>query len=263
MTGRLTVVHVADIHTRKNKDGYIGLKDFSGDVIRLYEKLGWDWQARVIITKNPQAVANRLRVQELQFQTIDRDATRLRPVQPDYLLIFQKRGKNPEPVLPRPRGELNNELWIDWAGNNWDKNTFSNNLSDISTEEDFIKYARELWKTYQGQTAVWRDINTTKVLRHKGKGGTRLNEDDTKHICPLQLEPVEQIIKMYSNPGDIVLDPFLGSGTTVYQAVMFERYGVGIELKPEYFYHLAAKNIEEAVRLSKEEDLFSMAGIEV
>jgi DNA modification methylase len=114
----------------------------------------------------------------------------------------------------------------------------------------------------QGQP-IWDDIKETEVLRHKGKGGMRLNEDDTKHICPLQLEPVERAIKLWSNPGDIVLDPFLGSGTTVYQAVMFERYGVGIELKPEYFYHLAAKNIEEAVRLSKEEDLFSMAGIEV
>jgi DNA modification methylase len=130
-------------------------------------------------------------------------------------------------------------------------------------EEEFADIGRQLYKHYQSGNPIWDDIRETEVLAHKGKGGKRLDENDTKHICPLQLEPVERAIKLWSNPGDTVLDPFLGSGTTVYQAVKFGRYGMGIELKPEYFYDLAVKNIEEAVRLSKEEDLFSLAGIEV
>jgi hypothetical protein len=266
MPGRKTVVHVADIHARKNKDGFLGLKDFSGDVIRLYVECGWLYQGRIPIAKNPQATAIRLKAHELMFATMKRDASRLMPVQPDYLLVFSKEGKNSEPILPIENGEMNEDVWIDWAGNTWLNGLFekletSNNRQEI--EEAAKQVTRDIVKHYLQGNPIWQDIKETEVLRHKGKGGARLDENDTKHICPLQLEPVERSIKLWSNPGDVVLDPFLGSGTTVYQAVMFERYGVGIELKPEYFYDLAVKNVEEAARLSKEEDLFSIAGIEV
>jgi hypothetical protein len=271
MPGRMSVVHVADVHAKKNKDGYIGLKDFAGGVIKLHEKHGWIHKGRIAIAKNPQSVANRLRVHELQFQTIDRDATRLVPVQPDYLLIFEKPGKNAIPVLPRPRNEMNNELWIEWAGNTWDNpnGTFSR-LNEISmddlealSKDDLLEIILQQRKLLNPLPIVWKDIKVSDVVNHKGKNNKRVDENDTKHICPLQLEPVERIIKMYSNPGETVLTPFMGSGTEVYQAIMFGRYGVGIELKPEYFYDLAVKNIEEAVRLSKQEDLFSQHGIEI
>lgn len=262
MPGRKTVVHVADIHARKNSDGFLGLKDFSGDVIRLYDRCGWDYQGRVPIAKNPQATAIRLKAHELMFATMKRDAARLMPVQPDYLLVFTKPGKNPEPILPMKNGEMNEDTWIKWAGNTW-LNGLGNKLeSGELTKDDFMAIAEEIYNHYKTNKVIWDDIRETEVLQHKGKSGARLNEDDTKHICPLQLEPVERAIKLWSNPGDIVLTPFMGIGTEVYQAVMFERYGIGIELKPEYFYQ-AEKNINEAVRLSKQEDLFSMAGIEV
>jgi DNA modification methylase len=263
MPGRKTVVHVADIHARKNKDGFLGLIPFSDRVVQLYSDCGWDYQGRIPIAKNPQAAAIRLKAHELMFATMKRDASRLMPVQPDYFLVFTKPGKNPEPILPMKNGEMNEETWIEWAGNTWLNGKFDKIEDDTLTERDFIEIARQAYKHYTSGNPIWDDIRETEVLAHKGKGGRRLDENDTKHICPLQLAPVERAIKLWSNPGDTVLDPFLGSGTTVYQAVKFGRYGMGIELKPEYFYDLAVKNVEEAVRLSKEEDLFSLAGIEV
>jgi DNA modification methylase len=261
MIGRNTVVHIADVHYRKNANGRLGVYNFSDDVIKMYEKNGWHFYGRIIITKNPQQAASRLKVDNLKFQTIDRDASRLMPIQPDYLLIFKKPGKNQVPILPRTRDELDNEKWIIWADSDY-TNVECTRLGDIQTEDDFAEYAKLLWR--QQKATIWNDINEGDVLRnHKGKNGARLNQDDTKHITPLQRKPVERVIKLWSNPGEIVLSPFMGSGTEVYEAVLWGRYGVGIELKPEYFYNLAVKNVEEAARLSKEEDLFSMAGIEV
>jgi len=164
-------------------------------------------------------------------------------------------------ILPRPKNEMDNEKWIVWAGNTYVNANFRS-LGDIKTEEDFIEYAKIIWRERNG--AIWNDIKEMDVLKnHKGKKGTRVNEDDVKHICPLQLEPVERIIKFWSNPTEIVFTPFMGAGTEVYQAVMLGRYGVGIELKPEYFYQLAYPNVQEAVRLSTQEDFFSMRGIEM
>jgi DNA modification methylase len=265
MPGRKTVVHVADIHARKAKDGFLGLKDFSGNVIQLYIDHGWLYQGRIPIAKNPQATAIRLKAHELMFATMKRDASRLMPVQPDYLLVFTKSGKNPEPILPIKNGEMNEDTWINWAGNTWLDGLFERletSGSRAEIEQAAKELTKEIVKHHLQSQPIWDDIKETEVLGHKGKSGARLDQDDVKHICPLQLEPVERTIKMWSNPGDIVLDPFLGIGTTVYQAVMFERYGVGIELKPEYYYK-ALENINEAVRLSKQEDLFSQHGIEV
>jgi DNA modification methylase len=263
MPGRKTVVHAADIHARKNRDGFLGLKPFTHDVVRLYNKCGWNYQGAIPIAKNPQATAIRLKAHELMFATMKRDAARLMPVQPDYLLVFTKPGKNPEPILPMENGEYYEDDWIKIAGNTWLNGMWEKLEDDSLTEQDFIEIGKQIYEHYRSGQPIWQDIRETEVLPHKGKGGSRVDENDTKHICPLQLEPVERAIKLWSNPGDVVLDPFLGSGTTVYQAVMFDRYGVGIELKPEYFYDLAVKNIEEAVRLSKQEDLFTQAGIEV
>jgi DNA modification methylase len=263
MPGRKTVVHVADIHARKNKDGFLGLIPFSDRVVQLYTDHGWLYQGRKPIAKNPQATAIRLKAHELMFATMKRDASRLMPVQPDYLLAFTKPGKNSEPILPINNLEMNEDTWIEWAGNTWLNGLWEKLEAGHLTEGDFIDIGKQIYAHYKSSNPIWDDIKETEVLAHKGKGGSRVDENDTKHICPLQLEPVERAIKLWSNPGDAVLDPFLGSGTTVYQAVMFGRYGVGIELKPEYFYDLAVKNVEKAVQLSKQEDLFSIAGIEV
>lgn len=260
--GRKTVVHVADIHARKGKDGFIGLKPFSDRVVSLYNEKGWEFNGRIPIAKNPQATAIRLKAHELMFATMRRDSARLMPVQPDYLLVFTKPGKNENKILPMENGEMNENTWINWAGNTW-LNGLGEKLEDDSlTEQDFIEIAKEIYEHYKSGNPIWDDISETKVLQHTGKSRARLDKDDTKHICPLQLEPVERAIKLWSNPGDTILTPFMGIGTEVYQAIMFQRYGIGIELKQAYFYK-AAENMEKAATLSQSVDLFSMAGIEV
>ena len=189
MQGRKTVVHVADIHYHKGKEGRLGVKDFPGQIIKLYEKQGWHHLGRIAIAKNPQIAAARLKVDSLKFQTMGRDAARLMPVQPDYLLVFEKPGKNQVPILPKTRNELDEDGWIVWAGNTYVNANFES-LGDIKTEEDFVQYARMIWRERNG--IVWDDIIEGDVLKnHKGKKGARVNEDDIKHICPLQLKPVE------------------------------------------------------------------------
>ncbi len=258
MPGRKTAVHVADIHARKVKDGFMGIKPFSHDVEALYSSRGWHYSGRIPIAKNPQATAIRLKSHELMFATMKRDAARLMPVQPDYLMVFTKPGQNTVPVLPIENMEMDEDDWIIRAGQNWLNSNEFESLDDI-TEDEFLEYAREV---YHNRGVIWKDIRETKVLGHKGKNNGRLNEDDTKHICPLQLDVVEWAIKLWSNPGEAVFSPFMGIGTEVYQAVMFNRKGWGIELKLEYFYK-AHENIQEAVRLSTQEDFLSMLGIEI
>ena len=152
---------------------------------------------------------------------------------------------------------MTNDTWINWAGNTW-LNGMGDKLSDDSlTEKDFIEIGKQIYNHYRTGNPIWDDVSETKVLQHKGPGAARLHEDDTKHICPLQLDPVERAIKLWSNPGEKVLTPFMGIGTEVYQAIKFGRFGIGIELKPEYYYQ-ALKNIDRAVLESTQVSLLDL-----
>ncbi len=222
LPGRVTAVHVMDIPAMKGRDGYIGVKDFSGEIIRLYERCGWVYKGRIPIGKNPQAVSIRTRTNTLTFAQFEKDSIVSMPVQGDYLLKFAKPGENPIPVTPIANGEMSRDTWIEWAG------------------------------------YTWTDISETNVLPYRDAKG----EDDVKHICPLQLDVPERAIKLWSNPGERVLTPFMGVGTEVYQAVKFDRYGIGIELNPNYF-NVALKNVQKAASEKYQLDLFSMAGVEL
>lgn len=203
--GRLTCVHTSDIPAMAVKDGYIGMKDFPGEVIRAYERNGWIWVGRAIVTKNPQAQAIRTKAKALLFVQLRKDSSDSRPAILDQILIFKKPGENPTPVKPVENGEVDNETWIDWAG------------------------------------GIWTGINESDTLQYT----TARDPEDEKHICPLQLGTIERCIKLYSNPGETVLTPFMGIGSEAYQAIKFGRKAVGIELKPSYF-RIAAKNMEKA-----------------
>ena len=226
LPGRATIVHCMDIPAIKGKDGYMGVKDFSGDLIRLYIAKGWEYKGRISIAKNPQATAIRTHAHSLTFAQFERDSVSSMTVQGDYILKFVKPGENAIPVNPIANGEATRDTWIAWAGHQ-----------------------------------SWLDIRETNVLQHK-RGMARLGEDDVKHICPLQLEIPERCIKLWSNPGEKILTPFMGIGTEVYEAVRLKRYGIGIELKPEYFWQ-AKKNIDDAVIQSQSIDLFTFAGVEL
>ena len=203
--GRNTCVHTSDIPAMSMKDGYIGIRDFPGAVIEAYEKEGWIFYGRAIVSKNPQAQAIRTHSKALLFAQLRKDSSDSRPALLDHILIFKKSGKADIPVEPVKNGEIDNERWIDWAGGIW---------TDIH-ESDTLKYA------------IARD------------------QDDEKHICPLQLGTIERCIKLYSNPGETILTPFGGIGSEAYQAIRYNRKAILIELKKSY-YDIAVKNLMKA-----------------
>jgi DNA modification methylase len=193
--GRLTCVHTSDIPAMAQRDGYIGVKDFPGEVIRAYEKNGWVFIGRAFVQKNPQAQAIRIKSKALLFVQLRKDSSDSRPALIDQVLLFKKPGDNLVPVCPVENGELDNEGWIEWAH------------------------------------GIWLGIRETDTLQFH----TARSQDDEKHICPLQLGTIERCVKLYSNPGETVLTPFGGIGSEGYVALKNNRKAVLCELKPEYF----------------------------
>lgn len=193
--GRLSCVHVSDIPAMAQKDGYIGIKDFPGDVIRAHMDEGWTFYGRAFVQKNPQAQAIRTKAKALLFVQLRKDSSDSRPALIDQILIFKKPGENEVKIEPVKNGEIDNERWIEWAN------------------------------------GIWLGINESDTLQYT----TARDGDDEKHICPLQLGTIERCIKLYSNPGETVFTPFMGIGSEAYQALKFNRKAIGIELKASYF----------------------------
>lgn len=214
--GRLSCVHTSDLPAMMMKDGYIGLKDFPGQVIKAHEEAGWIYHGWALVAKNPQAQAIRVKANGLSFGQLRKDSAMSRPCLLDRVLFFRKSGDNKVPVEPVGRGEIDNEIWIDWAG------------------------------------GVWLGISETDTLQYT----TARAPEDERHICPLQLGTIERCIKLYSNPGEIILTPFLGIGSEAYQAIRFGRKAIGIELKESY-YNTAVKNLRDCQRETEMVDLFS------
>jgi DNA modification methylase len=205
--GRLTCVHTSDIPAMAQKDGYIGIKDFPGDVIRAYQAVGWVFVGRAFVQKNPQAQAIRTKSKALLFVQLRKDSADSRPALVDQILMFSKPGENAVPIKPVENGEMDNETWIEWAH------------------------------------GIWLGIQETETLQYSAARDV----DDEKHICPLQLGTIERCIKLYSNPGETVLTPFMGIGSEAYMALKLGRKAIGIELKPSYF-DVAVKNLKNAVQ---------------
>jgi DNA modification methylase len=201
--GRLSCVHTSDIPAMANRDGYIGLKDFPGEVIREHIRCGWTFVGRIFIQKNPQAQAIRVKSKSLLFVQMNKDSSHSRPALVDQILIFKKPGENTIPITPIQNNEMNNELWIKWAH------------------------------------GIWLDILETETLQYY----QAREKDDEKHVCPLQLGTIERCIKLYSNPGELVLTPFMGIGSEAYMAVKLGRKAIGIELKKSYF-DIAINNLK-------------------
>jgi len=215
--GRLSCVHTSDIPAMANRDGYIGLKDFPGKVIKFHQDHGWTFIGRAFIQKNPQAQAIRVKSKALLFVQMKKDSSHSRPALIDQILIFKKPGENAIPIEPVKNGELTNETWIKWAH------------------------------------GIWTDINETNTLQYYcGR-----DPMDEKHVAPLQLETIERIIKLYSNPGEMILTPFGGIGSEAFQAIKLGRNATMIELKQSY-YKIAIQNLR-TISTQKNEDLFSMA----
>ncbi len=227
MPGRMTAVHCADIPSGNTGNDH--MIDFPGDIIRLHERHGFRYIARYSIWKEPLGVRNRTMAKNLAHKTIVDDSSRCSNAAADYLLVFRRKGQNPEPIA-HPTG------FMEYAG---ERKIPGDLLKYRGWEGDqkLNKFSHWIWRQYA--SAFWDDIRLNRVLPFQGsKEG-----DDEKHVHPLQLDVIDRCIALWSNPEDTVLTPFMGVGSEVYGAVKAGRRGIGIELKPSY-YHQAVKNIE-------------------
>ncbi|MDN6683613.1 MAG: site-specific DNA-methyltransferase [Bifidobacterium crudilactis] len=234
--GRIACIHVQQIVTKKSVDGYIGMTDFRGDVIRAFQDEGWIFWGEVTVWKDPQAQSIRTKTQQLAFSSKNRDSARIRPAMADYLLLFKVPGDNAVKIEHEvTRGEVTNDDWIEWASPIWQD------------------YQDGGWLDADGHISpVWMGIKESDTLNVRAAR----DDKDERHIAPLQLGFIERCIKLYSNPGETVLTPFGGIGSELYVAVKFGRKAIGCELKHSYWAQ-AVKNLQSLEAEMEEPDLFS------
>jgi DNA modification methylase len=213
--GRLTAVHCSDLPLTKWRDGHVGIKDFSGQIIKLHEDAGWVLHSRRTIWKCPVVEMTRTKHIGLLYKQLQADSAKSRGGMPDYLLTFVKPGENAEPIKHTPQ-DFPLDQWQEWA------------------------------------SPVWMTVDQTNVLNVQAAREAQ----DERHLCPLQLDVIFRALVMWSNPGDVVLSPFMGIGSEGHEALKLRRRFVGTELKESYW-RQAVKNLRTAEASAV--DLFSAA----
>ena len=252
--GRITAVHCTDVH-----DNDCRLWDFPAEIIKLHQKHGFQYRNRITIWKEPLKVRMRTMVKSLMHKFIVEDSTKCFTAMPDYVLIFTKKGDNEVPVthphgLKRYFGEIPVLPNIKRAYNNANKTDFNEEQlwdhlnREFQNHEDpkTNKLSHYIWQRYA--SSVWDDIRIDNVLPFKESR----EEDDEKHVHPLQLDVIDRLVEMYSNRDEVVLTPFMGVGSEVYSPVSLGRKAIGIELKDSYFKQ-AIMNLEESSNRFKDE----------
>ncbi len=227
MPGRVTCVHCMDIPLSNTGRGDTIL-DVSGEIIRLHQAAGWGYVARYAIWKEPLAVRNRTMMKALAHKTIVDDSSRCTNASADYMLVFRAPGENPEPI-EHPVGLL------EYAGERRPPSDVLRYRGWTGKQTE-NRYSHWIWRQYA--SAFWDDIRIGRVLPFR----EARDEEDEKHVHPLQLDVIDRAVVLWSNPGDRVLTPFMGVGSEVYGAVRAGRFGVGAELKPSY-YRQAVRNL--------------------
>jgi DNA modification methylase len=236
--GRIAAVHCMQLPTSKTRDGFIGIRDFRGEVVRAHQDAGFIFHSEVMIRKDPVSAMQRSKSIGLLHKQLCKDSTISRMALADYVVVFRKPGDNAEPVSgpfdayygneAEPDGALKNDsayrgMTYDRPGDPW--------------------YSVAVWQRYA--ESVWMDIAQGDVLNRKGAR----DEPDEAHISPLQLTVIRRVLDLWSNPGDVVYSPFAGIGSELYVALQMSRKAIGAELKPSY-YQQAVKNCEAALKTS-------------
>ena len=256
--GRITAVHCTDVF-----DNTCRLWDFPNEIIRIHTKYGFEYRNRITIWKEPLKVRMRTMVQSLMHKFIVEDSTKCFTAMPDYVLIFTKKGENEVPVnhefgINHYAGEipiLPNILraWNNANGSNFNEVELWEHLKAKNEDDKVTKLNHYIWQRYA--SSVWDDIRIDNILPFRDSK----EEDDEKHVHPLQLDVIDRIVELYSNPDEVVLTPFMGVGSEVFSPVSMGRKAIGIELKDSY-YKQAILNMVEAEKrfkeLPKQESLF-------
>lgn len=236
MPGRLVAIHCMNLLKTVTHDGVIGIHDFRGDIIRLFESENFIFHSEVCIWKDPLIQAVRTKALALAHKQICKDSSRCGQGLPDYIVVMRKPGDNPVPIS-HPKG------LTEYIG----EREFTN--TNFNEDQRKNKLSHEIWQRYA--SPVWFDIRQTRVL----STDIARDEKDEKHVCPLQLDTIERCLELWSAKGDVVLDPFSGIGSTVYSAVAMGRYGIGFELKESYWKQ-SIKNMDFMEEKEKQTGLF-------
>jgi len=242
--GRINCVHVTEV-VQNNGSSW----DFPNEVIRVHEKNGFLYKGRITIWKEPLKVRMRTMVKSLMHKLIVEDATQCFPAQPDYLLLFKKKGDIETPVTHKFGMEdyfgdtpiLPNILraWNNANNTNLDSEELWDHLNTVNEDDKITKLNHYVWQRYA--SSVWDDIRIDNVLPFRDSR----EDDDEKHVHPLQLDVIDRCISLWSNPGEVVLTPFMGVGSEVFSPVSLGRKAIGIELKDSY-YKQAIINLDHA-----------------
>ena len=252
--GRISAVHCTEIVNQNGSNW-----DFPHEIIKLHEKHGFDYKNRITIWKEPLKVRMRTMVMSLMHKLIVEDSTRCFTAMPDYILIFKRKGENEVPVthehgLTYYAGETPMLPAMVEAYGKWeDLKIKFHNWKDPKTN----KLSHVIWQRYA--SSVWDDIRIDNVLSYEKSK----DEDDEKHVHPLQLDVIDRLVELYSNPGELVLTPFAGVMSEVYSAVRNGRKAIGIELKDTYFKQ-GIKNMAELKIIKHEQkNMFDILDSEV
>lgn len=241
MPGRLVSFHCMNLPTSKTHHGYIGIRDFRGELIRAFEAEGWIFHSEVCIWKDPVVAQQRTKALGLLHKQVVKDSAMSRQGIPDYLVTMRKPGVNEEPIS----GEFEEFVGADGVLD------LSREAYEKQAEESRAKgrepWPFEMWRSVfvwqKYASPVWMDINQSNTLQYR----SAREDKDEKHICPLQLDVIARGVELWSNPGDVVLSPFAGIGSEGYESIKMGRRFVGVELKQSY-YETAARNLEAASR---------------
>lgn len=233
--GRNIAIHCMDLPAQKGRHGYIGIRDFTGLILRLFESVGFIYASRITIWKDPVVAMQRTKALGLLHKQIKKDGTMSRVGIPDNILVFRKDGERTDPV--KHYGSYNEML----------NACKTDNLQEAIEETRILDV--ETWQRYA--SPIWMDIDQGDTLN----GRVAREEEDEKHMCPLQLGVIKRLIHLYTNPGDTVLTPFMGIGSELYQAVKMDRKGIGFELKESYYYQ-AKQNLQDVLDCKKQGLLF-------
>lgn len=239
MPGRLLSFHCMDLPMMKSRDGVIGLKDFPGELIRMFTDAGFIYHSRVIIWKDPLVEATRTKALGLLHKQICKDSSMCRQGLPDYLVTMRKPGENPE-LIAHPEGFESYIGEDEPEGQKIERPQPDKEKYDKKEKYNEIPvYSHQVWRKYA--SPVWMDIRQNNTLN----GKSAREDQDERHICPLQLDVIARGINLWTNENDIVLDPFAGIGSSNYVALKMGRRTIGVELKENY-YNLAIENVEKS-----------------